>query len=473
MEGLEITIINKSEAFNPFFKARIDPEFFQKHYLIMHSKILSLNNDLISNIAFVTDGEHGNALTFPEGYSKYFGARNVLRGILNDNSVEFISKEHHEKLKKTALKPRDVLISCVGANIGYAAIVPDNIGIGNIVRNVALIRTNTNVQNEYLLAYFLSKYGKNLYIRMNSGNAQPLVSLDYINTIPIFKPSEDFQNAIKALVSESLNNIELSKQVYSQAENLLLETVGLNNFEPSKEPVNIKSFKDSFLTTGRLDAEYYQKKYENYLSLIKSYSNGFDTLQKACNLSDKNFTPEDNTEYKYIELADVGKSGEITGCTTALGEELPSRARRKVFTKDVIISSIEGSLSSCAMVTEEYNDALCSTGFYVINSDKINSETLLVLFKSEPMQNILKQNCSGTILTAINKIEFQNIPVPIIDYSIQEKIAGLVEESFKLKKQSEQLLETAKRAVEIAIEEGEESITNYELRITEEIKNGR
>ena len=39
---------------------------------------------------------------------------------------------------------------------------------------------------------------------------------------------------------------------------------------------------------------------------------------------------------------------------------------------------------------------------------------------------------------------------------IQEKIALLVSESFMLKKQSEQLLETAKRAVEIAIEEGEE-----------------
>ena len=60
-----------------------------------------------------------------------------------------------------------------------------------------------------------------------------------------------------------------------------------------------------------------------------------------------------------------------------------------------------------------------------------------------------------------------NITTLIIDYKIQEKIAGLVEESFKLKKQSEQLLETTKRAVEIAIEEGEEkAITNYELRIT-------
>lgn len=135
---------------------------------------------------------------------------------------------------------------------------------------------------------------------------------------------------------------------------------------------------------------------------------------------------------------------------------MPTRARRKVETNDIIVSSIEGSLQSCALIPEKYNNSLCSTGFYVINSDEINSETLLVLFKSEPLQNILKQNCSGTILTAINKPEFQNIPIPKIEKTTQEKIASLVQESFTLKKQSEELLELAKKAVEIAIEEGEE-----------------
>jgi hypothetical protein len=41
------------------------------------------------------------------------------------------------------------------------------------------------------------------------------------------------------------------------------------------------------------------------------------------------------------------------------------------------------------------------------------------------------------------------------------KIAALVDESFSLKKQSEQLLETAKRAVEITIEQNEEIAIKY------------
>lgn len=34
---------------------------------------------------------------------------------------------------------------------------------------------------------------------------------------------------------------------YQEAETLLLETLGLSNFEPTPEAVNVKSFKESFL----------------------------------------------------------------------------------------------------------------------------------------------------------------------------------------------------------------------------------
>jgi len=201
-----------------------------------------------------------------------------------------------------------------------------------------------------------------------------------------------------------------------------------------------------------LDAEYYQQKYEDYEKLIKKYSDGYEIIQKACNLKDNNFIPENKKEYQYIELSNIGNSGNITGCTVASGSELPSRARRRVNTNDVIVSSIEGSLKSCALVTDEYNNALCSTGFFVINSNNINSETLLVLFKSEVMQNILKQNCSGTILTAINSKDFLQIPIPVISKKCQQQIAKLIKQSFSLRAEGERLLDDAKNMVEREIE---------------------
>ena len=52
--------------------------------------------------------------------------------------------------------------------------------------------------------------------------------------------------------------------------------------------------------------------------------------------------------------------------------------------------------------------------------------------------------------------EIGDLSIPIIDYKTQQQISELIKQSFTLKKESEHLLEVAKRAVEIAIEENEE-----------------
>ncbi len=143
------------------------------------------------------------------------------------------------------------------------------------------------------------------------------------------------------------------------------------------------------------------------------------------------------------------------------GLYLPTRARRKVTTGDVIVSSIEGSLSSIALIESEYNQALCSTGFHVIKSEELNSETLLVLLKSIVGQLQLKKGCSGTILTAISKDEFSKIVLPKIEEEKQTQIQEKITESFTLRKQSKHLLECAKRAVEIAIEQDEETAVDW------------
>ena len=104
--------------------------------------------------------------------------------------------------------------------------------------------------------------------------------------------------------------------------------------------------------------------------------------------------------------------------------------------------------------------------FYVVNSQAFNSETLLVLLKSIVGQLQLKKGCSGTILTAINKDEFGRVILPIIAEEKQIQIQQKIVESFSLRKQSKHLLECAKRAVEIAIEQGEQPAVNYLERET-------
>ena len=118
-------------------------------------------------------------------------------------------------------------------------------------------------------------------------------------------------------------------------------------------------------------------------------------------------------------------------------------------------------MESIALITEEYDNALCSTGFHVIQSDVLNSKVLLVLLKSIIGQLQLKKGCSGTILTAINKEKFSKIAVPKIREEKQSEIEQKVIESFSLRRRAKDLLEHAKRAVEIAIEQDEQAAIDW------------
>lgn len=156
-------------------------------------------------------------------------------------------------------------------------------------------------------------------------------------------------------------------------------------------------------------------------------------------------------------MANVDNAGGISNVDVLFGAMLPSRARRLVKAGQVIVSSVEGSLSSCALITPEYDNSICSTGFYVVSSDKYNSETLLLLFKSEAVQAMLKKRCSGTILTAISKDEFEKMPLPEVEAFVQKDIAAIIRESFSLRDESKKLLDLAVKTVEMAIEADEET----------------
>lgn len=392
------------------------------------------------------------------GYPIY--RMNEIHNMLCDFEVDKHADISSSEMQIFKLNDRDVLFNrtnsyeWVGRTGIYRKIDEQDFVFASYL--VRFVPDQSKLLPEYLATFLSSKYGvADIKRRSRQSINQTNVNPEEVKEIDIPLLDFSFQNKLKNNFDIAYESLKASETLYAQAEQSLLEALGLSNFKPSTQNINIKSFEQSFAASGRLDAEYYQLKYEDYLKLILNYKSGWDKLSKICTLKDANYNPIDEAEYQYIELSDIDKSGGITGCTLGIGTNLPSRARRIVNAGDVVVSSIEGSLSSCALVPKEYDNALCSTGFYVIKSEIINSETLLVLMKSELMQSILKQNCSGTILTAINKDEFSNLPIPQIDLATQDNISQLVQHSFRLKAASKNLLNLAKRAVEIAIEEDE------------------
>lgn len=445
LEGLEVEEIQFQNVLNNP-NLRLEAEFFIKKTNLFES---SIGAEIIDFVQYGTSEELNED---KRGYP-------ILRLNEFDGSFLGIPAKYSEKIsldtyRSLEIKKGDVLICRTNGNLKYvgkAAIAMQDYSFA-FASYLFRIRPNKFINPETLTVFLNSKSGRREIEKYAMKGNQSNFSPAKFREIKIPHFSTVLQDEIKALVSSSFEKLQKSKEAYQTAQNLLLEHLDLKDFNPPTQTVNIKSFADSFGTSGRLDAEFYQEKYESYLKKIQAYPNGCELIRTACKLKDANYTPKDNQTYRYIELSNIGNSGEITGASLDLGCNLPSRARRKVSKNDVIVSSIEGSLASCAIVSEQYHQALCSTGFYVVSSEKINSETLLMLFKSGPIQQLLKQGCSGTILTAINKDEFLNIPLPLVDANIQTQIADLIRQSDRLRQESQALLEEAKRKVEQAIE---------------------
>jgi len=394
-------------------------------------------------------------------------SKNIQKNYLDmDDYITIDKKIADEYLRRSKLYINDVILSYTGEYRRALKLYDNNFQLGP---NVCRIRPKNNCKiKSGLLSLFLNlDVGQKILDKEKTLSAQPTVAMSRIRKIPIPKFSDDFQIAIEALIDKHHDMKEKSKRLYEEAEKYLIKSL---NYENSIKFVNynIKRYLDSIKINNRLDAEYYQQEYENYNNFIRKYNGSKKSIGEICNIYDKNYIPDNEVKYRYIELSNVDNNTEISNVEEITGSELPTRARRLVKKGQVIVSSIEGSLNSCTIIDEEFDGAICSNGFFVIDSDYINSECLLIILKSKIMQSLLKQQCTGTILTCINKEDFKKIEIPILDEKLQNNIASKLREAFRIRKESKQCLETAQKVVEIAIKENEEVATKYLKNIVKE-----
>ena len=447
--GLEISEVMLSEIVASTDYFRLEAEYFNSRILLLAENLKG--EDIISEI------QYGTSKLCDENSNGY----PVLR--LNELDNGFINKPQKychlmsaSEFETLRLKKGDVLVIRTNGNsdlVGQSAVVMEDSEYA-FASYLFRVLVNGKLNSCTIVAFMNGKYGRveidRLSMKGNQTNFSPAKFRDMI--FP--KISEELQERIQELFENAYGCRKEANSLYAQAQFLLSSKIG----QVPKDSRNtaIRSLSEVF-SAGRLDAEYFMPKYNGLLSQLKDSP----TVADTCRIHNTNFIPQKNTQYRYIELADIGTYGNITGFTTADGQDLPTRARRLVHTGQVIISSIEGSLQSCALITEDYDSALCSTGFYVIDSDTYNPETLLMLFKSETVQTLMKRGCSGTILAAISDDELRKIRLPKIDSDTQHSISQLVQHSFSLRNTSESLIRSAVHAVEIAVESSEHFALNF------------
>ena len=291
-------------------------------------------------------------------------------------------------------------------------------------------------------------------MRENTATMYPAVSdYDILNMkIPLL--SDDFQKQIYIKIRSSLQCIEQSQSLQYQSEELLLKTIDLKNFKPSTKGTNIKTFKKSFLTTGRLDAEYYQSKYEEIENKVKKYKDGFSCIGEQFK---QNKITIDHSEklYNYIEIGDINIENGSYVSNIIDVVELPANAKIKSKYGDLLISKVRPNRGAVSIIDKSIPNLVVSGAFTVLEEKgKYKKEVLFVLLRTFYYKEWLLKFNVGTSYPVIKDEDVLTLPIPLLEKKIQQKIAGLIEESFNLRRESEKLLEEAKEMVEREIDKG-------------------
>lgn len=466
---MQHTVISLKDVLKDNDNFRFDADYFYPPAYKLYKKIIGSKFSKIKKCFHVTK------LAGFE-YTKYFTENNMLSDnyyiVLTSKNIqreELVINDYlkidkpiaDEFLRRSKIKKEDLVLSYTGEYRRSLVMQENGFQLGP---NICLMRKfDDEINNYYLSAYLNSSIGQLLLYRERTLSGQPTVPMSSIRNIPVANFSNSFQSLIKNIILKAINNQIKADKIYKDAEKILL-----NEFNFSKWKLkHYLSFEEKFSNISkiseskRFDSEYFQPKYNEIVKQIKNYKKGYEELKYTVCIKDEIFKPEDKTNYNYIELANISLNGNINGFIEDLGENLPTRARLLVNHNDVIVSSIEGSLSSIALINKELDNSFCSTGFFVTNSKKINSETLLVFFKSPIGQLQLKKGSSGTILRSIEGDEFKKILIPKINIKLQDEIKNKIQKMYEIKKISSQLHEISKLGIEMAVNNSEKNAITW------------
>ena len=445
MEGLEISVVKLSEVLEDV-DLRLESEYYNSEHIVFNS-VQGCDIESFSQYGTSEDlNEEGKG--FPILRLNEFDSFFISKP---SKYCDLISKETFELLK---LKKNDVLICRTNGNpkyVGKAAIVPKNYEYA-FASYVFRLRPKTDIINSATLVSFLnSKYGRIEIEKYSMVGNQANFSPAKFRQIAIPILSKELNNKIEEIVYKSFELLEESKSLYSQAEDLLLGELGLKDWRPKNTLHTTKKFSD-FAQSGRLDAEYYQPKYDEIEKAIKSYKGGYDIVS---NLFNQNLDVCDykKTEYNYIEIGDVNVGDGSVSFNKVETSELPDNAKRVLNKNDILISKVRPYRGAVAIIDFEQEDLIGSGAFTVLQEkSSYKKETLQILFRTAVYKDWLLKWNVGSSYPVIKDEDILNLPIPILPEQIQTKIASLIQQSFECKAQSKQLLEDAKRMVETEIE---------------------
>jgi type I restriction enzyme S subunit len=144
----------------------------------------------------------GGKSAYSDEGTPFLRSQNIYDDGLRLDDVVFINDETNEKMKRTQVKSKDLLLNITGGSIGRCTRVPDDFAGANVSQHVAIIRTAVSGTEDYLHLLVRSPFFQEYVIGEQTGAGRGGLPKNRMDRIPVPLPPIAEQHRIVAKVDE-------------------------------------------------------------------------------------------------------------------------------------------------------------------------------------------------------------------------------------------------------------------------------
>lgn len=193
---------------------------------------------------------------------------------------------------------------------------------------------------------------------------------------------------------------------------------------------------------ARWDATYHASISHKFIKMVKEKE--YLRVMDIAELSQERFSParyEANRMFKYIEISDIDSNQMRAYGKDVRCDEAPSRARKLVHSNDVIFSTVRPERGTVAVISESQDNYVCTTGFAVLKTTKMEPMVLSYLLQSEFVVKQISKYAMGISYPVIDEKDLMNIYLPIT----MEDIRKYDQKARELKKKETEVITLRER----------------------------
>ena len=438
---------------------RCDPEYFQKQHLAdaMHVRDKADEFQTLRDLRIGVDASafYPSIQEFYDsGELPFYRVGDVDGMVEVERATKIPAKLCDEFPTLKRVRRGDILFTKGGAidRVGYV------IKEGAVSRDLIFLKTSRLPESMrlWLFTYFRTAFFSRMLLRSSSQTAQPHLTLLLVRELPILLASDRLRAAVASPVIDAYHHADQANNLLRRTEDALLEALGLEDWTPP-EPLSYNATLTDIMGVKRLDAQFHRPKFKELQAV---HENRFE-LQYLHGVVLKGRT----VPYSETGTVPIIRSGDLTDIDIDDAAMLHADASEPIFLLkkgDVLISSIGfGSIGKVQVFDKEGRYGTVSE-VTVVRQGKLNPFYIMAYLRSEAGQLQIDRYITGaTGQLHLYPRDVEKFFIPILPADKQIEFERIYNSARQLKTLSRQLLEATKRAVEIAIEDGEAAAMTF------------